>query len=403
MIRKLRIKFICVIMAIAMVLLGIIMGVVIHFTHRSMEQQSVSLMRSIASIPFEKGNPGTPPQDNERPPVFVVQIGEAGEIIVVEDGGSFAITDQLHLLQVINQALMSRQETGKLQEENLRYLKYRSPMGLTIVFSDTTGEVVAMRNLVCNCLIIFFAAMLVFLVITILLSRWMVKPVEVAWEQQRQFVADASHELKTPLSVIMADAELMQNPEAGEEEQEKLSGNILTMTYQMRSLVENMLEMARVDNGNVQMQFEELDFSQLITDAVLSVQLLYEEKDLPLRWEIPEGICLQGSEHHLYQVMDVLLDNALKYSTPGGEVRVEVTNSDRNCLLSVASPGETISEEDLKNIFKRFYRVDKARAINGSYGLGLPIAESIVRAHKGKIWAQSEGGINTFFVQLPLN
>ena len=112
---------------------------------------------------------------------------------------------------------------------------------------------------------------------------------------------------------------------------------------------------------------------------------------------------LRGSEQHLYQVMDVLLDNALKYSTPGGTVSVKLTQNGRNCTLSVASPGEPISKEDLKNIFKRFYRADKARAMNGSYGLGLSIAQSIVEAHKGKIWAQSGNGYNTFTVQLPVN
>ena len=105
----------------------------------------------------------------------------------------------------------------------------------------------------------------------------------------------------------------------------------------------------------------------------------------------------------MYQVMDVLLDNALKYSTPGGMVSVDLDPHGRVCTLSVASPGGPISKEDLKNIFKRFYRADKARAMNGSYGLGLAIAGSIVEAHKGKIWAESENGCNTFFVQLPLN
>ena len=103
----------------------------------------------------------------------------------------------------------------------------------------------------------------------------------------------------------------------------------------------------------------------------------------------------------MYQVMDVLLDNALKYSTPGSMVSVELVNSGRSCVLSVVSPGDPISQEDLKNIFKRFYRADKARAMNGSYGLGLSIAESIVQAHRGKIWAQSESGCNIFYVQLP--
>ena len=122
-----------------------------------------------------------------------------------------------------------------------------------------------------------------------------------------------------------------------------------------------------------------------------------------LRCAVPEGLEIPGSEQHLYQVMDVLLDNALKYSEPNSMVSVDLVSMGKNCLLSVASPGEPISREDLKNIFKRFYRADKARAMNGSYGLGLSIAESIVQAHKGKIWAESENGYNTFFVQLPTN
>ena len=109
---------------------------------------------------------------------------------------------------------------------------------------------------------------------------------------------------------------------------------------------------------------------------------------------------LNGSEQHLYQVLDVLLDNALKYSAPDSTVIVNMTLCGRNCLLSVTSPGDPISREDLKNIFKRFYRADKARAMNGSYGLGLSIAESIVESHGGKIWAESADFSNTFFVQL---
>ena len=145
-----------------------------------------------------------------------------------------------------------------------------------------------------------------------------------------------------------------------------------------------------------------MDFSQLVGDAVLSFQLLYEEKGMGLRCAVQDSVQLHGSAQHLYQVMDVLLDNALKYSTPGSMVSVSLSAGSRTCTLSVSSPGEPISKEDLKNIFKRFYRADKARAMNGSYGLGLSIAESIVEAHKGKIWAQSENCYNTFFVQLPM-
>ena len=401
MIRKLRIKFICVIMAIVMVLLGCILGVVIRFTGQSMEMQSISMMRTIATSPFQQGIPGKPMDDEVRLPFFTVQISNLGEVIAAS-GGYFDLSDREYLQEIVNSAMGSDRETGELEEHDLRYLKSVSPRGITLVFSDTTTESSTMKHLVYSCLAIFLIAMIVFLGISILLSHWVIRPVAKAWDQQRQFVADASHELKTPLSVIMANAELMQSEETGEEERKTYSGNILGVTYQMRSLVENMLEMARVDNGTVKMNFAAVDFSELVSDAALSFQLLYEEKGMGLRCAVAEGVEIHGSEEHLYQVMDVLLDNALKYATPNSTVTVELVSTVKHCVLSVASPGEPISREDLKNIFKRFYRADKARAMNGSYGLGLSIAESIVEAHKGKIRAESENGYNTFFVQLPL-
>ena len=401
MIRKLRIKFVCIVMAIAMLMVGGILGVVIYFTGTSMEMQSISMMRTIASSPFQQGMPGKPMDDEVRLPFFTVQISSRGELITA-GGGYFDLTDREYLQQIVNLVLSADKETGELKEYDLRYLVAMSPTDLSVVFADTATETATIKSMVYSCVFIFAAAMLIFLGISILLSRWAIKPVAAAWEQQRQFVADASHELKTPLAVIMANAELMQNDETPEADKKKFSDNILSTTYQMRSLVENMLEMARVDNGTVRMNFVSLDLSELISDAVLSFQLLYEEQGMGLRCAISEGICVEGSEQHLYQVMDVLLDNALKYAAPKGMVSVDLADTGRDCILSVASPGEPISKEDLQNIFKRFYRADKARAMNGSYGLGLSIAESIVEAHKGRIWAESKNGHNIFYVQIPV-
>ena len=400
MIKKLRIKFICIVMAIAMLMVGVILGVVIYFTGQNMEMQSVSMMRAIATAPFQVNSPGKPLNDEVRLPFFTVQIGSGGELITA-GGGYFDLSDREYLQQIIDFVLEAGLEYGELEDYDLRYLKTASPRGISVVFSDTATEDATLRSLVYSCIFIFFAAMLIFFCVSILLSRWAIKPVAKAWDQQRQFVADASHELKTPLAVIMANAELLQNEETPKGN--KFSANILSTTYQMRTLVENMLEMARVDNGTLKMNFMDLDMSELVSDAVLSFRLLYEEKNLGLCCEISEGIGVCGSEQHLYQVMDVLLDNALKYSAPNGTVSVELTPAGRSCILTVASPGDPISKEDLKNIFKRFYRADKARTMNGSYGLGLSIAESIVQAHRGKIWAESGNGWNTFYVQIPTN
>lgn len=401
MIRKLRIKFVCIFLSITMLMTGGILGVVIHFTGASMEMQSVTMLHSLAREPLRQRNPEKF-SGEVRLPYFTLQISSRGELIAT-GGGYFDLSDREYLSGIVSAVLETGEDTGKLKDYSLRFLVEKTPMGYLIVFSDTSAESATLRNLIYGCAGIFLSAGVLFLGVSILLSKWAIKPVETAWEQQRQFVADASHEFKTPLSVIMANAELVSSEETGEEDRKKFSRNILTMSYQMRALVENLLEMARVDNGSVTLHFEELDFSELVRDAVMSFQPFYEEAGMTLSWHLEEPLFLRGSEHSLFQLLDVLLDNALKYSEPQGEVSVCLKKSGRSCILTVSNPGPALSADELKNIFKRFYRVDKARSMNGSYGLGLSIAESVVEAHRGRIRAESSRGHNTFTVQLPIS
>lgn len=400
MIKKLRFKFICENMVIVTVMLGVIFGMVLHFTGETLERQSISMMRSLASDPFRLGMLERM-SDVVRLPYFTVQVGPRGELTSA-GGGYFDLSDREFLQEIVDAAYAEDGEIGLLEEYGLRFCKTMSVAGQSVIFADTTNEEMIMQNLMYSCILIGIVSFLVFFIISIALSRWAVRPVAKAWEQQRQFVADASHELKTPLAVIMTNAELLQSDDYGETERRRFSESILLVSYQMRTLVESLLEMARVDNGAEKIEMTLLDFSQLIQDACLSVQLLYEEQGMGLQSVIEDGIHLEGSEHHLYQVMDVLLDNALKYSDPAGEVRVTLERRNHSAVLCVASAGTAISKEDLKNIFKRFYRIDKARTMRGSCGLGLSIAEEIVKAHKGSIWAESRNGINSFYIQLPI-
>ena len=136
--------------------------------------------------------------------------------------------------------------------------------------------------------------------------------------------------------------------------------SILTMSHQMRGLVESLLELARVDNGAVKKVFEALDWSSLVQDAVLPFEALFFEKGLTLQTDIDPGITARGSAQHLRQCAEILLDNAVKYSAPG-TVRVALKKAGHDkCVLSVATPGEPLSPEECKNVFKRFYRVDRA-------------------------------------------
>ena len=400
MLKKLRVKFVWIMMSFVTIMLCVIFGLVIFFTAQSLEMQSTQMMESLADNPFNLGAPNNSSEEI-RLPFFIVQIGRRGEVLATS-GGYYDLTDEDTILEITRAALATEDQTGTLREYDLRYCKKTRPSGQTIVFADMSSEQATMMNLIKSCLLIGVVSLLVFWGISLLLAQWAVKPVDKAWQQQRQFVADASHELKTPLTVIMTNAELLQDPGYEESARRQFSDSILTMSHQMRGLVEGLLELARVDNGAVKTSFEELDLSQLLSDAVLPFEALYFEKSLELSSAVEKGIKVKGSASHLRQVEEILLDNAMKYSAPDGHVQVKLKRQGNHCILTVSSPGAEISAEDLKNIFKRFYRIDKARSRDGSYGLGLSIAQSIVEEHRGKIWAESEKGINTFFVQLPI-
>lgn len=394
MIRKLRLKFVCVNMAIVTAMLLVIFGMVLRFTAESLDRQSQEMLQSLCENRHKMASWGSPSL-----PYFSVSVNLWGEVTATT-GGYYDLTDAQMVETVLKLALGSRESSGYLKSYHLRYQRQNRPFGHMVVFVDVSSQLDTLESLAKTCGFIGILSLSAFLGLSILLARWAIRPVEQAWNQQRQFVADASHELKTPLTVILTNAELLQSPEYDEERRSQFVSSILAMSGQMRGLVESLLELARVDNGTAKMTFTELDYSELIRDELLPFEPVYFEKGLTLESNLPDGMRVRGSERHLRQVVDILLDNAAKYSSPGGTVAVALQRRGSHCLLSVASMGAPIAREDLKNIFKRFYRVDKARAMNHSYGLGLSIAESIVSTHGGKIWAESEHGINTFFVQL---
>ena len=400
MLKQLRCKFVAVIMVIVTVMLCLVFGLVYHFTQEGLERDSVAMMRSIAANPFQLGRPDAP-SEGVRLPYFMLQLGARGEIIAA-GGGYYDLSDRELLLDLIEACARSGKEVGLIGEYGLRFCRADTPNGWRLVFADVTSERATLRNLLETCAIVGLLCFAAFLGVSILLAAWMVKPVDKAWEQQRQFVADASHELKTPLAVIMTNAELLQSPDCAPEERAGFSASLLTMSQQMRQLVERLLELARADSGSVQAAFGQVDLSALAEKALLPFEPLFFERGLVLDSAIQPGITVRGSDTQIRQVADILLDNARKYAAGEGCVTLALARAGKHrCRLWVSSPGAPLSKEELLDIFKRFYRVDKARSRGGSFGLGLAIAQSIVEQHHGRIWAESEGGLNTFYVELP--
>lgn len=398
MIRRLRLKFICINMALVTVMLVLIFTLQYRSTALSLEQSSLDALQSSAAGLMMGLRPG---EAHSGEPTFVIMESGRGDLIVSGEG-YYDLSD-IDLLREIYLAASGRTESyGVLEAYSLRYFRQESVLGNRYVFADISGEIQTLRGLVQSCILIGIGAFLGFLVISILLARWAVRPVEKAWEQQRQFVADASHELKTPLTVILTNAELLQEQSYDPETKKRLTGSILSMSRQMRGLVEDLLQLARADNGQMKAEREVIDLSELVQEAILPFEPLYFEQNLVLESRILPGLRVSGSRSNLIQVADILLDNCRKYSAPGSTVVLTVQRSHNRCLLTLFSPGQPLSQGACRDIFKRFYREDKARSAPGSYGLGLSIAQSILESHRGKIWAEPKARGNLFCVTLPL-
>lgn len=390
MLKKLRNQFLAVTMVLVSVMLLVIFSLVYYFTANNLEEQSINIARAAAQSAMQPGFPGG--RQEESLPTFTVEINIFGHL-TISGSSYYDLTNEELVRELLRQVEANKQISGVLEDYDLRF--YRD-VGC-IAFVDISAHKTTLSILRNTSIAIGVFSFALFYLISFLLANRAVRPVEKAWNQQRQFVSDASHELKTPLAIITSNAELLQSQA---DDTEKYRSNILMASDQMRRLVEGLLELARADNGQIKKHFALLNFSKLTQDICLAFEAVFYENALELESNIQSDVLVMGNAQYLYQVVDILLDNARKYSIPG-TVTVCLQRQGSACLLSVSNPGEPIPAKDKEKLFERFYRADKARTGTGGFGLGLAIAKSVVDEHGGSIWVESNGGQNTFFVQLP--
>lgn len=278
------------------------------------------------------------------------------------------------------QVLEEGRERGYLN--NFRYLVADDGQGLMLLFLDRQLQLRSLQTMLELSCVIGAVALLVMFLLVYYLSRRAVRPVIESVEKQKRFITDAGHELKTPLAIISADTEVLEM--SGRNDQ--WTASIRHQVERLNSLVAELLALSRLEEGRPRREFRELTLSALVMETAESFEPMAEAQGKLLELNITPGLLLRGDETALRQLVSVLVDNAIKYSPPGGEISLSLTRSGRYPLLEIINDTERLPEGDLSQLFERFYRADQSRSRDsGGYGVGLSIAQAVADEHRAKI------------------
>lgn len=397
MIRSLRWKVVGLnMLLVTAILLAVFAGVYVSSRGNIVRNSDRLLEEALSGGLFAPQRPGAQGGDM---PYFVADVMPDGRVRV--NGSSYYdLNDEETLLAIINCALTQNADRGVLEEYHLRYRRQADFFGTRIAFVDSSLETSTLRSITGTMLLIGALALLVLFGCSYLLSGLITRPVERSWETQRRFLSDASHELKTPLTVILSSAELLKS--AAGDDAAGYVDNICAEGQRMKGLVDSMLTLSRLEQLP-RSDMTTLDLSDLATDAVLRFEPVAFEAGHTLADDIAPGLTLRGDAGKLTQAVGVLLDNAIKYAAAGTPIRLTLSGNGKFAVLTVENQGEPVPAEKLAHLFDRFYRADESRSGVEGFGLGLSIAQSIAQRHKGTLRCESDAVSTRFILTLPLN
>ena len=414
MFKKSRRKIVAAIMSILVLLWVGTLGVIYASSYFEMSKQNQEMLQAHAQMynlpnsfgemmppnrPAPGGNQNFKPGFNPESPKFqlttfyTVAVSYDGKVLEIKNEKPTVHTDA-DLERLAKQIIKGENHNGT--ENNLAFLKADKGGYTLVVFMDNTVINESAMTLLRYTLIFGGVALVLFFFLSVFLARKIVAPLEESYQKQRQFISDAGHELKTPVSVVSANAELLSR-QIGDNQWLQ---NIQYENERMGMLIGQLLDLARTENATPQM--EHIDFSRLVAGEALPFESVAFENGLVLNSNIAGGIAVEGNSTQLKQLASILLDNAIRHSKVDGEVRLTLSNDNGIAQLSVINPGDEIPIEHRERIFERFYRVDSAR--NGEdkhYGLGLAIAKAIVDAHHGHIEVHCYNSLVEFRASFP--
>lgn len=400
MFKKSRIKIVAAIMSVLVILWVGTLGVIYGSSYFEVSKRNREMLKAHADMytlsvsdgddnnqnndkdnaPPEKPEPddggrkdGAPFADSpmfQLSTFYTVAVSDSGEVLEVKNDRP-AVHSNSELQKTAQTIISGGKEYGT--ENNLAFYKAQKDGYTLVAFMDNTVLNESAATLFRYTLIIGGVALVIFFFLSVIFAKRIVNPLEESYKKQKQFISDAGHELKTPVSVVSANAELLSR-EIGEN---RWLANIKYENERMGALVAQLLQLARTENVTVQK--EHINFSRLVAGETLPFESVAFEKGLTLNSNIDENITVEGNSAQLKQLVSILLDNAMRHSTASGEIKLTLTKEHGQARLSVINRGEEIPKEQRELIFERFYCMDTARSgEDNNYGLGLAIAKAIL-------------------------
>lgn len=408
MIKKLRIKLIAASMLSLFLVLLIIMGTVNILNYREIltdADNTLSILkdndgtfpkRESFHVPEEHGQKPMSPELPYESRYFSVVLSDSGNVVSV-DTGKIAAVNTNTAAEFAQSVFLSGRERGFM--ENYRYVRHDKGDQVQIIFLDCGRDLSTFRSFLFASGIISLLGLLAVFGLILLLSKRIVRPVLESYEKQKQFITDAGHEIKTPITIIDADAEVLEM-ELGENEWLR---DIQSQTRRLASLTNDLILLSKMEEDKPPLTIIEFPFSDLVSETAQSFQALAKAQNKTFTADIKPLISLLGDQKALRQLISILLDNALKYSGNQGRIHLSLQKQKKAVCLTVENTTDSPLPQRLDDLFERFYRADASRnSQTGGHGLGLSIAKAITEFHKGEIHAFCpEQGILKIQVLLP--
>lgn len=307
-----------------------------------------------------------------------------------------AAVDEKKAVRMTKIAMLRRGKVGLVG--SYRYRKeYKDGQVRSIIFLDCKENQSFYRLAVTITIAVSTLLTCLITVIFAIASKRAVRPFEINSNRQKQFITDASHELKTPLAIISANAEVLQYKGDGNE----WTQNIIDQTKHMGKLINQLLVLAKLDEVQEKSEKQEVDLKQLLEETIEPFEEVATQKKVTLKLHLEEGVTIRVNREQIAQLVSILTENAAKYVNDGGKIVWRLTKTQHGAVLVVKNTTEK-ELPDTKRMFDRFYRSDSSRSSKtGGQGIGLSIAKKFVDSHKGSITAKAEDGVVTFRVSLP--